>query len=61
MVVDDQGSQSTPTKSDDSDVKFFILNLYNRNSNNVSKDDASLNRSTSPVAKGDPPSSKSSL
>ena len=56
----------TPTRLDNSDVKFLILNWYNRNNNetgqndNVSTDDALLSSSTSPVAEGDPPSSDSS-
>ena len=31
VVVDDQGSKSTPTRSDDSDIEFLILNWYNKN------------------------------
>ena len=31
VVVDDQGSKSTPLRSDNSNVEFLILNWYNRN------------------------------
>ena len=61
VVVDDQGSRSTPIRSNDSDVEFLILNWYNKNSNSVSKDDASPSSSTCLVSKGDPPSGDSSL
>ena len=63
-------SKSTPTRSDDSDVEFLILNCYNKNklpysnetsqNDSVPTDDASPCSSTSPVAEGDPPSGDSS-
>ena len=36
VAVDDQGSISAPTRSDDSDVEFIILNEYNRKSSQTS-------------------------
>ena len=61
VVVDDQESKSTITRSDDSDFEFHLLNRYNKNSNSVSRDAASPSSSTSLVAEDDPPSSDSSL
>ena len=61
MMVDDQGSKSTLTRLDDSDVKFCILNSYNKNSNSVSGDVASPSNITSLVVEDDPPSNDSSL
>ena len=61
VVVDDQGSKSTLTRSDNSNVEFYILNKYNKNSNSVSRDAASPSSSTNLVAEDDPPSSDSFL
>ena len=61
MVVDDQGSKSIITRSENSDVEFHILNRYNKNSNSASGDAASPSSSTNPIVKDDPPSSDSSL
>ena len=70
VVVNYQGSKSTPTMSHDSDVEFLILNWYNKNKlpyNNetgqnvsVTANDASPSSNTNLVTKGDPPSSDSS-
>ena len=61
VVVDDQGSKSTPTRSNDSDVEFLILNWYNKNNNSVSENDVSPSSNTSPIEEGDPPSRDQSL
>ena len=70
VVVDNQGSKSTPTSLDDSNVGFLIFNWYNKNklpysnetsqNDSVSMDDASLCSNTNPVSEGDPPSGESS-
>ena len=61
VLVDDQGSKYTITRLDDSNGELCILNRYNKNSNNVSRDAASPSSSTSPIVENDPPSSDSSL
>ena len=70
MVVDDQGSKSTPVRSDNSDVELLILNYYNKNklsysnetsqNDNVLIDDASPSSNTRFVTEGNPPSVDSS-
>ena len=67
MVVDDHGSKFTPTRSNDSDVEFLILDWHNINklpyinetsqNDSVSIDDASPSSNTSPILEGDPASS----
>ena len=61
VVVDDQGSKSTLTRSDNSNVELCILNKYNKNSNSVSRDDVSPSSSTNLVEEDDPLSSDSFL
>ena len=61
VVIDEQGSKSTLTRSNNSDVEFYILNRYKKNSNNTSGDAPSPSSNTSPVVEDDLTSSDSSL